>query len=266
MMKKSCFAAIISIIVFLPCLANASYISLSSSFERFNISESGIAYANFTIRNYGDEPANNVNIRLLLPEGFSSKQIEAGKIGVNGIYHGSFEVKAVSKITGSYTAAMLVEYEDSNGYGLSAITPAEFSFLESAESSVSGFIESSDIIEKGSANMAVKLFNNDKAAHSISIRIFLPNELSAESRQLLETIEPLGQKTAYIKVSNKKGLVGSSYPVFASIDYADEKHYSSYASGFVSIKKMDYSNLIIFAIIILSAVLAAVNVKDRLKK
>ncbi len=266
MMKKSCFAAIIAIIVFLPYTANASYISLSSSFERFNISESGIAYANFTIRNYGDEPANNVNNRLLLPEGFFSEQIEAGRISVNGIYYGNFEVKSNAPAKGSYTAAMLVEYEDSNGYGLSAITPVEFSFLESAESSVSGFMESSDIIEKGSANMAVKLFNNDEKSHNIAIRIFLPKELSVESEQLLETIGPLGQKIAYISVKNLKGLAGSSYPVFASIDYSDEKHHSSYASGFVSIKKMDYSNLIIFAILILTAILVAVNVKARLKK
>ena len=66
------------------------------------------------------------------------------------------------------------------------------------------------------------------------IKLFLPMEIKSENEKNI-SIAPKSEKEISFKISNFGALVGSSYVVLASIEYEDDKHYSTVARGIVSI-------------------------------
>lgn len=247
-------------------ISHASFISLSNTLDSFSIGVSGTSYAKISINNYGDEAAKNVRISLLLPDGFSSKTIYAGDIRNGGSYSGSFEIKSQRGVPGSYTTAMLIEYEDSNGYALSAVSPGKFSCVSYYSSSVYGSMGESSIVEKGSGDIEINIFNEDSVQRVVSVKLFMPNELSSGTVEKSAIVKPGEKASVVFTITNNRGLIGSVYPIFASIDYLDENHHSSYASGMVKIEKRDYIPIAIILILFLLSMVVIANTKHRERK
>ena len=245
-------------ILLLSVCAFASFISLTTSMDNIVIAND-TAVSGVSIKNSGDEAAWNVKVSLLLPQGFSSDTIYAGKLNAGGTYNGNFNVSRLPGIAkGSYSIAVLTEYQDANGYQFSSISPNLIVYETPAGSRITGQLESITLGEKGSKSMQLRLMNRDSTAHNVSIRIFLPNEITSPDSEKSLSIGPNEEKTVTFTVSNYGALVGSKYAVFASFDYESDKHYSGFSVGMIEIVKEDMT--LVYAAIAIALVLLLVFV------
>ena len=114
--------AFVFALIVLTNAVNAGVISITTRADTvFMIGPS--AELNVTVSNSGDEPAYDVKISLLLPDGFSSESMFAGRIDEGSNYTALFAISSGGKKSGEYAFAILVEYKDANRYPFSAVSP-----------------------------------------------------------------------------------------------------------------------------------------------
>lgn len=243
----------------------ASFISLTTSMDNIVIANDTVSKA-MSITNSGDEPSWNVKVSLLLPEGFISEPLYAGKINANGVFSGRFNVSKIPGLSkGSYSIAVLTEYQDANGYQFSSISPNLIVYETPAGTRITGKLESITLGEKGTRKIQLRLMNRDNAVRSVSVRLFLPNEITTLSDQKQIEMGPNEEKSVDFEVSNFGALVGSTYSVFASFDYESDKHYSGFSVGMIEIVKED-STLLYIAIAALLAIILVFANRNRIFK
>lgn len=270
-MKKFAIASVLMAIL-ISAVAYASYISLTTTIDNVVIGENGTGKASIRILNSGDEAAHNVELMVLLPEGFSSNTIYAGKILPNSTFNGNFTVsviKNMSILPGSYAACELTRYQDANGYQFSSISPLTITHINPTSSKITGLLDSVTIGEKGSKSIKLKLINSDSSGHDVYVRLFLPSELTCREPEKSIYMQKNSENSITFEVSNAGALIGSNYVVFASIDYSDGMHYSSFARGNIEITKEEPFNYTLpMAIILILLILAIVfvNVRHRFSR
>lgn len=218
--------------------ASATYITLSPALSLERIVSGNETQVNVSIANLGDEPAYEVQLSFLLPEGFDSEPIYFGRVDNGAVpQRGGFLISIQEGVSpGKYTAALLTEYKDANGYPFSSVSPYPLFIEEIRSSQVSGAIKETELGTKETTRLFLELRNLDERAHNVEISIRAPKELKVSPMDGSTYIESRGEATKEFEISSFGALAGSSYVVFASLDYEEDgSHYSATASGMVKV-------------------------------
>jgi hypothetical protein len=262
---KNLFFVILGLTLLSVCVL-ASFISLTTTMNNVILTNSSSnAVANIT--NSGDEAASNVKISLILPNGFSSETIYAGKVSAGGSFSGNFAIQRVSEVMrGSYSIAVLTEYQDANGYQFSSVSPNLIVYENPSSSRITGKLDSTTLGEKGSKKIQFNIMNRDNVRHDAIAKIFLPNEITSTDGEKNVSLGPNEEKTVEFDISNYGALIGSKYAVFAAVDYESDRHYSVFSVGMIEIVKEDYTIFYIAIVAIIALIILAVNLRKRLSK
>ncbi|MCD6093125.1 MAG: hypothetical protein J7J38_03880 [Candidatus Aenigmarchaeota archaeon] len=257
------------VILFILLFSNisfAGYISLTTSMENIFIYNNS-AEINISLLNSGDEPAFNTKLFLVLPDGFKVNELFVGTLKQNNTFVGQFNISVVKNIIpGKYTFAVLTEYSDANGYGFSSVSPSTIIYKKPTSTKISGFIKELKLGEKETKNLELKILNRDTEEHNIRAHLYLPNELVAKENDKTVLIKPNEEKEIDFSISNFGALLGSSYIVFASVEYEEDwLHYSTIVRGIVNIEKGDYSWIIICIVLILITIFVIINIRHKFK-
>jgi len=275
-------------LIALTGISSARYISISTSVSVEIIVRGDSTQVGVKLLNSGDEPAYDVRLSLLLPEGFSATELTPGKLDPDKPYMGNFTVNIDNKVlTGTHPIVILTEYRDANSYPFSSVTQNSLNVRGKTPPDVFGVLSRIKIGPEGSAVTTLKVRNRGDKRHRIRIRFFLPKELEMKSHLHELDIGARSQEELKYKISSFGALTGSTYVAFASIEYdEDNLHYSSTASGTVEIVNeedlpplddteenplefLDSFDLMLWLLmgsfLILLIVFAAVSIKNRMK-
>ncbi|RLI87782.1 MAG: hypothetical protein DRO76_01855 [Candidatus Altiarchaeales archaeon] len=224
-------------LVVLTTSVSARYITLSHKVTMERIIQEDKTTVNITLLNSGDEPAYDVQLSLLLPEGVSSEPIFLGELDPNMPKSGTFDIKINSDvIPGRYSMAILTEYKDANGYPFSSVLPKSLILKEFKSSQISGRISGITLGDKEIKKLTLELRNMDQRGHNLKIKLFIPRELKADNEEKSLVLNAREEKKINFDISSFGALPGSNYVVFASLDYEDSGiHYSSTAMGIVKV-------------------------------
>ncbi len=230
------FVFLLSLVV-LTTSVSAKYITLTHKVTMERIVQEDKTKVNITLLNSGDEPAYDVQLSLLLPEGISSEPIFLGKLDPNMPQSGTFDIKINSEIIpGKYSMVILTEYKDANGYPFSSVSPNSLILKEVTSSQIFGRISGITLGDKETKKITLELRNMDQKDHNLKIRLFIPRELKTDSEEKSLVLNARGEKKINFDISSFGALPGSNYVVFATLDYEDSGvHYSSTASGIVRV-------------------------------
>ena len=212
-------------------IANAGSISITTTADTL-VMNSTSAVLPVTVRNSGDEAAHDVKISLLLPDGFTSQGVFAGRIEPGSSYTTDFSIAGDAK-SGEYAYAILVEYKDANRYPFSAVSPNAIVYKIPSSSHVTATLRGTAMQENGSIIMSIR--NRDAVPHEIKVKLYLPNEIaSMESEKTIALAGNENRQESFV-LENQGALDGSNYAVFAVISYENGEHYSHIASSNVRI-------------------------------
>lgn len=229
-------SAVILILVFSASVQAAGFIRLSSRIIMENIIQNNETELNISLTNLGNEAALNVHSTLLMTEGFKSTDFYSGEIQPNSTSTGTLKLEIGDVVNpGTYSFALLIRYTDINGYPLSTPYPLSIVYKNPTSPLVHGVISSADISGEGSGALKLKVSNRDMKAHDVLVRLYLPDELKVDSIEKQISIDGGKDAELEFQVSSFGALTGSSYVIFASIEYEDGLHYSSAARGMVNI-------------------------------
>ena len=231
------FAIVSAVFILIFCnIVYAKFISLTTTISEIEIENK--TQANLTVANYGDEAAFSVSISLILPEGFDSNKIFINKLEPNYPIESTLNItRNKDLLPGRYPAIVLTEYTDANSYPFSAISYTSIIYKVNTFSKVSGSMKELSLAGKSSKKLILELKNFDESEHELKIRLFLPKELKVSEKEKTILIKGKEERKIEFDVSNFGALEGSSYFVLASIEYEDNLHYSSFATGIIKIEK-----------------------------
>jgi len=233
------------LIFLLLSTTSARYISLATTVTTESLVLSNETCVNIKLLNSGDEPAYDVQLSLLLPKGFKSNSLFPGRLDPGHTYTGNFSLAIDSSITpGKYPVVILTEYKDANGYQFSSVSPSSLFIKRKTISRISGIISEVSLGNKEIKKLTLRLRNLDDKEHKLRIKLFLPRELKIEPDKIEVLLTPNKEEKLEFDISSFGALIGSTYVVFASVEYEDSNlHYSSLLRGTVKIvEKQDMFN------------------------
>jgi hypothetical protein len=236
--KTTTFFSVLLALTVCALSANATYITLQNSMTVERVIYSGSSSINVTLANSGDEAANGVQLSLLLPVGFTANTVFLGRMDPNIPQTASFSVQIGASTTpGMYPIALLTEYKDANGYQFSSVTPNYLVIKEARSSQIDATVSQEEVGNKGEIKkITVSLRNMDQKDHDVKIRIYSPKELKINPEEKALTVKGRDSPKAEFEISSFGALPGSSYVVFASVDYDEGGiHYTSTASGLIKV-------------------------------
>ena len=254
---------ILLIILLLVGTAKAGSISMTVSTEPVFFPDN----ISISLKNSGDESALNVRLSLLsdifIADEIFISSLDAGQeknffLAIN---------KAGEILPGLYPVVILTRYEDANGYPFSTVSPNSIAYKEGSSSNIFGVIKKTELSKDSEIGIAIRNMGNENL--NLKLRLFLPLEITAEEYSKDVSIDAKTEKDVSFKISNFGALVGSSYFVVAALEYEDDKHYSSFASGIVSIveeKGIFDQDLLIIMLFILIVIFIAYQMKGRFIK
>jgi hypothetical protein len=241
-MKKTTSFVFLLVVLSLTLSASAKYITISNTITMERIVYGEETTINVSLENTGDEPAYDVQLSLLLPDKMTATPIFLGKVDPMMPQSATFNIKVDPSMNpGTYTASILTEYKDANKYPFSSVSPNTLILREPRSSQISGIIQELSLGSKGEVRrLRLEMRNMDGAEHSLKLRIFAPKELKVTPPEKTVSIAGRSESVQELDVSSFGALEGSSYTVFASLDYDEGgAHYSSTAVGMVKIVKQE---------------------------
>ena len=224
--------AIALALLLLVAPAQARVISITTSSDTIVMSNDSADF-NVTVLNSGDEPAYDVKISLLFPDGFSSKPVFVGRLDQSSRHAAVFKVSSEQVKEGEYSFATLVEYKDANRHPFSAVSPSTIVYKTPLSSRITAAIQPTELKNTGRLVMDVR--NLDDKQHDVAIKLYLPNELFSENSQKRITLAANENKQESFVIENFGALDGSTYTVFAVLSYDNGQHYSYVASSSIGI-------------------------------
>jgi len=217
-------------------ICQAKYISLTTSVTN-GIIEDKMANISLNLLNGGDEAAYDVQVSLVLPDGFSSDSIFTQVLHPNEPLEGIFNITATENmIPGKYPAVVMTDYADANGYRFSTISPTSVIYRTPTVSMVSGSIPELILSGKQKKRLTVDIKNLDDIPHDVKVKLFLPRELRSDEYEKTISMKAKGEKRVDFLVSSLSALPGSNYIILVSMSYEDNNlFYSSIARGSIKI-------------------------------
>ncbi len=230
-----CFIFFISILS--SSSYNASYIQIQTSIES-DIINNNSTKIKVNLNQTGDEAAYNIEIEPIVSDEFNANKTIRKDILNPG--ESLNEIINLSKnkpiYTGEYPFAVLIKYQDANGYPFSTVSYHSIKYKEETTSDIFGEIEEYSLNEDETGSISINVRNYDVKNHNIKITLYLPREIKSEKKQKILPVEGFEEKIVNFEVESFGALKGSKYPIFASLEYEDERyHYNYFAKGTIEI-------------------------------
>ena len=228
-------------------IAAASYISIQSSITTTE-NETTI-----TVTNLGDEPAYDVQLSLDINNQKAISSIKK-QLNIKEIFEWREPLTITLKNLGRYPLILITNYQDANSYPFSAISVSAFDYKQATISDIVAKIENIELSEKGKLMLTIK--NLADTPKNLNIKLIIPKELTIDKDKLALNLESKSEQTISFEIKKFSALTGSSYAVFAVIEYDEnELHYTTVTNGVVKIieKKnlLNNQNLLISVLVIL---------------
>jgi len=194
---------------------------------------------NFSLSNVGDETALNVMLEPILPEGFKAGPFFVSSLPPNKPVNGSFVVTVGPDVLpGRYPLPLMLHYTDRNDYPFTIVFPESLSHKVPAVSKAFAVIPEVQITGPDAVGFNVRVFNQDSKVHNMTVRLYVPNELSSDVSSTVVELKPQSSSILENKMRSVSALYDSDYLILASVSYVDDGVvYSSIARGRVRLVK-----------------------------
>jgi len=215
----------------------ASYISLR--IDPVSIYREGRIGVNVNIVNKGDEPAMSVWTEAAIGDSSSRSDMKES-LEVNEAFRALLDLGNAPCPPGVYTVAMKIHYTDGSGHPFTAIRsiPLVTEEPDLLEEPVTGRLSFEKMRKRGEVVMRLSYdpesavarqteqgelldhsFRESDKAMDAKVTLVLPEELECFVTVLNVSISPREEKIISFKVRNLSALPGSTYSVFAVVDY-----------------------------------------------
>ncbi len=213
-------------------VVSATFISITTTVSLDKILGGNETLANLTIVNSGDEPAYDVLVSLILPDGLNSNDLFPGELNPGKPYTGEFKIGVGENVVpGKYTAGVVTDYKDANGYPFSAVSTFSMIIKKPTVSRVVARIPEITLGDKETRDLRFSIKNLDDKPHQVEVKLFLPRELKSDNEKKTVAVDSKSDREVSFTISSFGALPGSNYVVFALIDYEEEGLYYSSSSG-----------------------------------
>jgi len=232
---------LVVLVVLLVPLACASFIRMNTNIYVEPVVNDGSTAINVSLSNSGDEPAHDAQVSLVLPDGFTTNTAYIGMMYPNFPYNADFNVSISSDVPpGRYPIVLKLHYADANAYPFSVVSPSFLMYKEATPIMIRGFMPEISIGTSGDKGLTLRLSNLDSKPHSLSVRIVTSDELKVDSSEKQVNVPGSDESELSYKIKSFGALAGSTYIVFAVVEYDDGgRHYSSIATGVVKVVSGD---------------------------
>lgn len=221
------------------------------------------------VANKGDEGAYNVKIGVDI-----GGKVLAGSLRdaleVNGKYTEEFTSPVGFKKPGKYPIVIFVDYTDRNQYPFTALAVVYPTYKEGVVGRAVGEMGKASISDKGV--LGVKIKNLEDADKKVTIRIVLPKEFSGGDTKKEVEVKAGSEAAVSFDVKNIAALPGSSYQVYALLEYEDDKyHYGSAVGGVINVEEKKkalsaYKWSLAAIAVILTVMVAYLNLRKKGRK
>lgn len=192
--------------------------------------------AEIVATNSGEEPAFHAQISVTAAGKTKNSPI-VEQLPVKEKISCSFAFPLPSLRPGRYPFITVVSYLDMNQYPFSAPTLTAFTHGESSFPDLfpSAGTEHLTLSRKGT--LPITLTNLGEQARDCTVWLLLPREITYHPKTLPVSIPPLQKKSARISLENFSALPGSTYPLYAVLEYDDHgRHQTSFTSATIQIE------------------------------
>ncbi|MFH0861467.1 MAG: NEW3 domain-containing protein [Candidatus Altiarchaeota archaeon] len=237
-MKNQNTWLIIGLLALLPTTVSASYIQLLPQISAPDIIQTNTIDIPLTLTNHGDESAYNIQLSLLLPNGFTTQNKFYREIKPNETKEDTFTVNIPSGTTpGSYVFGLLTQYADANQYPFSSVNSLLVNYRIPTMSKIVGGISNANI-KNQPTDVTISLRNRDEKEHPAAIKLIIPSELMADNIYFETTLNPNEEKQIPLTISSSSALPGSIYPILAIVTYIENnEQYSTVLRGVLQIEE-----------------------------
>ena len=220
-----------------PC--GASYISLGATITSPQLVTEQSFIVNATVMNSGDEEAREVQLDILLPDGFFAQPAYLGALQPNVPYFAAFNVTVADYVKpGTYPLFVKNHYADSNAYPFSTLLQTLIRYRQPAPVRMRGSIRDLTLSSSGGEekDLVIEVSNLDDRPHRLALKLQLPDELKAKFYSTELDLGARDYGSVSVPIRALGALPQSTYLVFASLEYEDGKlHFGSAASGVVKV-------------------------------
>lgn len=216
----------------LPFGAQASFISIRTDAAAHVDGSNAIVTVRTT--NLGDEDARNLIIESLLGvQRVSGPTHPVLARGQN--FEERLELKTLPPEPGQYSILVKTHYADANVGRFTALSvvPLRIGETRAVDLVIAG-MPNVALLERGVLQLKLKALEDRDV--DVNVRLMLPDELSCSNGEQSLLLFPRQNRRVDFAIENVAGKPGSSYAVFAVLDYSVDKcHNSVVTSGVVSI-------------------------------
>jgi hypothetical protein len=227
------------LILLMVPIVTASFISIQSSI---------IATDNETIisvTNLGDEAAYNIQLSLDVNNKRMISNIKE-QLNMQKSFEWKVPLTSMPENPGKYPLILTTNYQDANSYPFSAISVSTFDYKKGTISDIAVKTDKMNNIElSNKKTLELTIKNMAETAKDLSIRLIVPKELTTDKDKLSLSLPAKTEKTINFEIKKFSALTGSSYVVFAVIEYDEnDEHYTTIANGVVKVveKKNIFTN------------------------
>ena len=121
---------------------------------------------------------------------------------------------------GRHPVSIIVEYADNNQHSFSALSYAEFVVEEDSPPRIDVAAEFAEMASSGT--LSVSLSNLDPVVRDVRLRLMLPREIRADPIEKELRLDGNGEVTEAFVLRNASALAGSSYTIFAVVEYEED--------------------------------------------
>lgn len=227
---------LVCFLVSLASFSSASFISLTPQVVTEPMVLSDETTINFSVSNSGDEPAYDVFVSLLLPEGIHSDNLFVGRLNNGESYSSRFRLQLSNASAGFYSVPMVIDYKDANGHPFSAVYVFSFAYKQAYSSKITAKVSDLSLCVDCSGVLKLTLRNLDSVPHRIKAKLIVPREFSAEPEERNIELKPKSSSEEAFVVSSLDALAGSTYIVSVIFLYEEDGvHYSSYSNSVIKV-------------------------------
>jgi len=226
-----CFLSLISSVSF------ASYISMSTSVES-KVINNDLLVTVFS-QNKGDEPAYSVQSEIKVGDKTIMGQ-KKDQLEINAVWLTQAQFSLKEFKPGQYPIIILQHYADANQYPFSAPVMRSFNYRSGDRpADVFGKLSSATFWKDGELELTIK--NMSDANINAKVSLVIPKELSGSKARWEAQIGSRSEDKSKILISNFSALSGSSYQVYAIVEYEiNGFHQAVVIPGMVKIEELNY--------------------------
>ena len=187
-----------------------------------------------TVINRGDDPAHEVSVTAELA-GTKAHSSEVAFLGPNESQFFELAQDLPVPNHGEYPVVVTVNYSDANRYPFSAISIAPVAYGDSQPSRVAAALSNLEISD-GNGHLKLSTRNSGGQAQEITARLITPRELAASGFVGRVTLDGGAAEDFRIPIANVSANPGSSYQVYALVEYDEGGlHHSTVANAYVNV-------------------------------